>query len=684
MQCNTTYLSFMNLKHLFSVVPFLAVLMLTACRPAHSLTSPEGVLEVSFRLAQGGTPEYKVMRRGAPLLSWSAMGLRLTDCDLSTGFSLLSCDTASFDETWQTVWGEERFIRNRYTQLTAHLRHDSGIEMDIVFRAFDDGVAFRYVFPNNTDSMVVLEEMTAYTFAREPQAWSIPWRTEYYEALWTRCPISKKDTTCSPVTLELAEGGYAFLHEAALTDYPAENFYYTGRTVRTFLTPWQNGVAAYEYGVWQTPWRMLVVADDLPALVASRVMLNLNDPCRIEDTSWIRPMKFIGIWWGMHLKTMTWSQGPLHGATTANMKRYIDFAADNGFGGVLAEGWNEGWGAWDGTTPGARFSFVRPYSDYDIDYLARYAHKRGVEIVFHHETQGNAAQYEAELDTAYAYIERYGMHSVKTGYVSPIITTVDGKQYNRSQAGVRHYRRVIETAAAHHVGVDNHEPVMPTGLQRTYPNLMTQEGIRGQEWNAWSADGGSPASHVCTLPFTRMLAGPADYTPGVFNFDNPVQPNTRVHATLANQLGLFVVLYSPLQMACDLPENYQKHPEAFQFIKDVPCDWEQSRLLQAEIGKYVVMARQERGSKDWYVGAANDDTPRTLDIDWSFLPEGEYTAEIYRDATAADPCSGGVDADWQAYPYAITIEKRSVSHAAAPLSIRLASGGGFAIRLVAK
>ncbi len=674
----------MNSKHLFFVVSLLASLMLTACRPAHCLTSPEGVLEVSFRLNSSGAPEYKVMRRGTPLLSWSAMGLRLTDCDLDSGFSLVSCDTASHDETWETVWGEERSIRNRYTQLTAHLRHGSGVQMDIVFRAFDDGVAFCYVFPNNTDSMVVLEEKTAYTFAREPQAWSIPWRTEYYEALWTRCPISEKDTTCSPVTLELAEGGYAFLHEAALTDYPAENFYYTGRTIRTFLTPWQNGVAAYEYGAWQTPWRMLVVADDLPALVASRVMLNLNDPCRIEDTSWIRPMKFIGIWWGMHLKTMTWSQGPLHGATTANMKRYIDFAADNGFGGVLAEGWNEGWGAWDGTTPGARFSFVRPYSDYDIDYLADYAHKRGVEIVFHHETQGNAAQYETELDTAYAYIEHYGMHSVKTGYVSPVITTIDGVQYNRSQAGVRHYRRVIETAAAHRVCVDNHEPVMPTGLQRTYPNLMTQEGIRGQEWNAWSADGGSPASHVCTLPFTRMLAGPADYTPGVFNFDNPVQPHTRVHATLANQLGLFVVLYSPLQMACDLPENYQKHPEAFQFIKDVPCDWEQSRLLQAEIGQYVVMARQERGSKDWYVGAVNDDTPRTLDIDWSFLPEGEYTAEIYRDATASDPCSDGVNADWQAHPYAITVEKRSVSHAAAPLSIRLASGGGFAIRLVAK
>ncbi len=672
----------MHLNPLSFAATLSAVLLFSSCRPTHSISSPEGTLEVSFRLTSSGAPEYSVNRRQPPLLTWSAMGLRLSDCDLSTGFSLLSCDTTSFDETWQTVWGEERLIHNHYRQLTAHLSHASGVRMDIVFRAFDDGIAFRYVFPDNADSMVVMEEKTAYSFAREPQAWSIPWRTEYYEALWTREPISQKDTTCSPITLELAEGGYAFLHEAALTDYPAENFYYAGKTVRTYLTPWQNGVAAYEHGAWQTPWRMLVVADDLPALLASRVMLNLNDPCRIEDTSWIHPMKFIGIWWGMHLKTMTWSQGAKHGATTANMKRYIDFAADNGFGGVLAEGWNEGWGAWDGTVPSDRFSYVRPYSDYDIDYLARYAHSRGVEIVFHHETQGNAAQYESELEEAYSYIEKYGMHAVKTGYVSPIITTVDGKQYNRSQSGVRHYRRVIETAAAHHVCIDNHEPVMPTGLQRTYPNLFTQEGIRGQEWNAWSADGGSPASHVCTLPFTRMLAGPADYTPGVFNFDNPVQPHTRVHATLANQLGLFVVLYSPLQMACDLPENYERHPDAFRFIRDVPCDWEQSRLLQGEIGKYVVMARQERGKRDWYVGAVNDDTPRTLTLDWSFLPAGEYTAEIYRDATATDACGNGVDADWQTNPYAVAIEKRSVSNAAAPLAIRLASGGGFAIRIV--
>lgn len=666
-------------KHVIYTLLF-ALSSLIACTPRASVSSPDGAIRLIFSLDPDGTPRYAVERHGQPLLAPSALGFTLASGDLSHDFRLLSTDTASYDETWETTWGEERYIRNHYRQLTVRLEHASGIRMDILFRAFDDGFALRYVFPEQAqDSLIILSEATEYAFVADHAAWSIPWRTEYYEALWTREPLSAKDTTCAPITLELQDGGYAFLHEANLTDYPAENFYTGGTTtVRTFLTPWQNGVAAYIRTPFATPWRMMVLADDLPGLVASRLMLNLNDPCAIDDTSWIRPMKFIGIWWGMHLKTMTWSQGPHHGATTANMRRYIDFAADNGFGGVLAEGWNVGWEGWDGIDPDARFSFVTPYSDYDIDALADYAHRRGVEIVFHHETGGDAALYEAELDTAYAYIEQHGMHAVKTGYVAPIITTVDGPQYNRSQAGVRHYRRVIETAAQHHVCIDNHEPVMPTGLQRTYPNLFTQEGVRGQEWNAWSTDGGSPAEHVTVLPYTRMLAGPADYTPGVFNFDNPVIPGTRVHATLANQLGLFVVLYSPLQMACDLPENYLRHPREFQFIRDVPCDWQRSRLLDGRIGDYVVFARQDRHSDDWFIGAVNDETARTLTLDWSFLPAGTYTATIYRDAP---------DAHWQTNPYATAIDTLTIhvapeaAETTAPLSLFTAAGGGFAITL---
>ena len=485
------------------------------------------------------------------------------------------------------------------------------------------------------------------------------------------------DTVCAPITLQLADGTYAFLHEAALTDYPAENFYFRGDSIRTFLTPLSDGTAAhlqkspFKGDLEGLPWRFMVLTDDLQGLVASRIMLNLNEPCRITDTSWIKPMKFIGIWWGMHLKTMTWWNGPQHGATTQRMKQYIDFAADNGFGGVLAEGWNVGWGSWDGPYPDEQFSFVTPYADYDIEWLTRYAQQRGVQIIFHHETAGDAANYESQLDTAYRYIEQHSMHAVKTGYVAPYVRYAEGKQYNRSQAGVQHYRRVIEKAAAHKVAIDNHEPVMPTGLQRTYPNLMTQEGVRGQEWNAWSTDGGSPASHVTILPFTRMLAGPADYTPGVFNFENPVHPNTRVHATLANQLGLFVVLYSPLQMACDLPENYLRYPDAFEFIRRVPCDWEQSRLLSGEIGEYAVMARQERGSDKWYIGAVNNDTPREVTLDWGFLPEGDYTITLWRD---------GDNADWQTNPYAYRIDTIHCRHNE-QITIHMASGGGFAMVL---
>ena len=649
------------------------VVLLCACQSSKEsmLTSPDGKVQVVFTLGDNGEPIYSVCRDGKPVLLPSALGLETAEQSLTACFRIDSISRASCDTIWETVWGEERLIRDCHNEMTVHLRHTSGTRMDIVFRAFNDGFALRY--KGVSQGLTILSEKTSYIFAETPEAWSIPWRTEYYEALWTKAPITEMDTVCSPITLQMADGTYAFLHEAALTDYPAENFYFRGDTIHTFLTPLSDGTAAHisDTSCWASPWRFMVLADDLQGLVASRIMLNLNEPCRITDTSWIKPMKFIGIWWGMHLKTMTWWNGPQHGATTQRMKQYIDFAADNGFGGVLAEGWNVGWGSWDGPYPDEQFSFVTPYADYDIEWLTRYARQRGVQIIFHHETAGDAANYESQLDTAYRYIAQHGMHAVKTGYVAPYVRYAEGKQYNRSQAGVQHYRRVIEKAAAHKVAIDNHEPVMPTGLQRTYPNLMTQEGVRGQEWNAWSTDGGSPASHVTILPFTRMLAGPADYTPGVFNFENPVHPNTRVHATLANQLGLFVVLYSPLQMACDLPENYLRYPDAFEFIRRVPCDWEQSRLLSGEIGEYAVMARQERGSDKWYIGAVNNDTPREVTIDWGFLPEGDYTITLWRD---------GDNADWQTNPYAYRIDTIHCRHNE-QITIHMASGGGFAMVL---
>lgn len=674
-----------NSLHMKKILLFLAAaLVFTACSKQPKVTSPDGKLAVAFNLTQAGEPEYQLIKDGQNVLLPSHLGFTLrvdgNDVDFAKGFEVINTESSSHDETWETVWGEEQFIRDCHNEMVVRLRHETGIVMNVVFRVFNDGFAFRYEFPEqeNLAEFTILDELTSYHFAVEPQAWSIPWRTEYYEGLWTKKPLSDLDTVCAPITLEFPAGDYGFLHEAAIYDYPASNYYMADGEVRTYLTPWRdrNGnleAKAYLQAPAKTPWRMLIYVPTLPEMVASRIMLNLNDPCAIEDTSWIKPMKFIGIWWGMHLRMWTWRMSsPNHGATTANMKRYLDFAADHNIGGVLAEGWNLGWEGYEGVS-NDRFSFVTPYADYDMDYLADYAHQRGVEIVFHHETSGRADEYEADLDTAYQYMQHYGMHSVKTGYVSPIVRTIDGPQWNKGQSGVRHYRKVIETAAKYQVAIDNHEPVMPSGIQRTYPNLFTQEGIRGQEWNAWSRDGGSPCEHVTVLPYTRFMAGPSDYTPGVFHFENPIIPGTRVHSTLMNQLGLFVCFYSPLQMACDLPESYMEHPDAFKFIEDVPCDWKKSVLLGGAIGDYVVFARQDRNSDNWFVGGITDDEARDFTVDFSFLEPGQtYKATIYRDAD---------DADWESNPYAYEIEEMDVT-SESTLSLTMATGGGFAISLM--
>ena len=645
--------------------------MMYACNcPKPSEQAQEKGIQVHFCLTESGMPEYTVIQDGDTVIDWSLMGFVCAEQTLADGFELIDVTEDSVNVTWETVWGEERFITDKHHEYYVRLRHASGIRMDVVFRVFEDGVAFRYIFPEQeTKQLTILDELTEYRFRADHEAWSIPWRTEYYEGLWTKAPLSAKtDTMCSPITIERAEGGYAFVHEAALTNYPAQNLYMANGALKTYLTPWMDSeVKAYIETPFATPWRFVILAHDLPEMTASRIMLNLNEPCAIEDLSWIKPMKFIGIWWGMHMKSMTWEQGPNHGATTTNMERYLRFAKEHGIEAVLAEGWNIGWEDWK------HFSFTQPYSDWDMDYLSRLAQELDVEIVGHNETGGNAADYEDQLEDAYTYHQAHGIHAIKTGYVSPIIRTKDGLQWNKGQSGVRHYRKVIETAARYHICIDNHEPVMPTGLQRTYPNLLTQEGVRGQEWNAWSADGGSPCSHVTILPFTRIMAGPVDYTPGVFAFENPVMPGTRVHATLMNQLGLFVCLYSPLQMACDLPENYMKHPDAFRFIEDVPCDWERSLLVDGKIGDFCIFARQRRGGEDWYIGGVNACEPREAIVPLTMLTEGKtYQATIYRD---------GEQADWQTNPYDYIIETRIVN-SSATLRIPMAAGGGFALRLV--
>lgn len=660
----------MKFRFLLFLIPFM---MLACSNSQPELCSPNGELVVSFRLTEDGAPEYSVSRGCDSVLLWSPLGLQTEEADLSTGFVLKGIKKGSHDEVWETVWGEERFIRDHHNRMLVCLQHASGVKMQIAFRCFNDGVALRYEFPDYEGKMTVTDEKTAYRFTENHDVWSIPWRTEYYEGLWSKVPMwSLTDTVCSPITLELKDGGYAFVHEAALYDYPGQNLYVKDNMLCTYLTPWLGAhkqtldARAYKEGPWSSPWRMVILTKTLPELVASRIMLNLNEPCAIEDTEWIRPMKFIGIWWGMHIKTMTWEMGPLHGATTENMEKYLHFAKEHNIEGVLAEGWNKGWEDW------RHFSFTESYPDWDMPYLSRLADSLGVEIVGHNETGGNAADYENVLEEAYAYHAEHGINAIKTGYVAPIIRTLDGLQWNKGQSGVRHYRKVIETAAKYQISIDNHEPVMPTGLQRTYPNLMTQEGVRGQEWNAWSRDGGSPCEHVTVLPYTRILAGPVDYTPGVFHFENPVIPTTRVHSTLMNQLGLFVCFYSPLQMVCDLPEHYMEHPEAFRFVEEVPCDWERSLLMDGKIGDYCIYARQERGGDTWYIGGITDEEARTAELALDMLDEGvEYTMTLWCDAE---------DADWLTRPYAYDIKEYSVKKGD-KVTVWMAAGGGLAAQV---
>ena len=658
------------MKRLTEFVLILLAVFVASCSHTTEVASPDGSISLSFRLTEEGAPQYAVVRDGETVIDWSALGLQCVGQDLTRNFALQGSDDRFVQQTWETVWGEEREINDTHNEMVVHLKQASGVEMDITFRVFNDGFAFRYSFSEQElKKLTITDEMSEYRFTADHQAWSIPWRTEYYEGLWSKAPLSEKDTMCSPVTIELQNGGYAFVHEAALRDYPAQNLYYADGALRTYLTPWLDQQAqilpdkAYKNVPFPTPWRMVVLTRTLPEMVASRIMLNLNPPCRIEDTSWIKPMKFIGIWWGMHIKTMTWEAGPKHGATTANMERYLRFAKQHGIDAVLAEGWNLGWEDWK------HFDFTTPYPDWDMNYLSNLADELGVQIVGHNETGGNAADYENNLDSIYRYHAAHGIHAIKTGYVSPVVRTIDGLQFNKGQSGVRHYRKVIETAAKYHIMIDNHEPVMPTGWQRTWPNLMTQEGVRGQEWNAWSVDGGNPCEHVTVLPFTRIMAGPVDFTPGVFHFENPVIPTTRVHSTLMNQLGLFVCFYSPLQMACDLPEHYMEHPDAFRFIEQVPCDWERSLLVDGKIGDYCIFARQGRGTDDWYIGGITDEQAREAVVPLAMLePDCTYALTLYRD---------GKDADWQTRPYAYEIEEKEVT-ASDTLHIRMAAGGGFA------
>lgn len=645
---------------------------------ADVLTSPDGHLQVMVGI-KGGKPFYSVSRDGKPVVNRSYLGFTLHDGTLDNHFKIVGRSRDSKNETWTQPWGEDRVVNNHYNELKVRLQQTDKRQrqLNIVFRAFNDGIGFRYEFPKqrNLGNFQIMEEMTQIAMPTDAQAWTEPTNgTKYYEAVWTKDLLSKKDTVNTPITIEVNDSLYMALHEANLTDYASLN--YTPRhldgaavTLVAALTPWQNGVKVYAKAPFVSPWRTILITKKPGDLITSKVMLNLNDPCKITDTSWITTGKYVGIWWGMHMKDYTWAQGPQHGATTANTKRYIDFAAKHNMQGVLVEGWNYGWDG-DWTQEGDKFSFTKAYPDYDLEGLQKYALSKGVRLIAHNETGGAATNYENQLDSAFALYQRLGIRAIKTGYVNPML---DNKELQHSQYGIRHYRKVIETAAKYHLMVVNHEPAMPSGLCRTYPNLVSGEGMRGQEYNAWSADGGNPPYHVCILPFTRGLAGSMDFTPGIFNFTNKAVPTTHPQTTLAKQLSEYILLYSPWQMAADMIENYENQP-ALSFIESVPADWEKTLVLNAEIGKYLTIARKDKASDNWFIGSATDAEARNLTIDLEFLDEGrEYMAEIYAD---------GEGADYSTNPYPISYNRVKVTKSS-QLTLKLAPSGGAAIRIKA-
>ena len=657
----------------------------TMAQPALHVASPDGKNVVTV-MVHDGALEYSVNRQGHAFILPSRLGFEFRGAPpLGDSVRIVDSARTTVDETWTQPWGEVARIRDHHNELrvTAEETTARRRRFTVAFRVFDDGVGFRYELPEQpglTD-FEISDERTEFALAENARAWSIPSnrpRLDRSEQLFTSAPVSTLDSVQTPITLEFRDGHtVAVIHEADLVDYPRMFLAAHGMedlTLRAALAPMADGVKARGRTPFRTPWRTIQIADRLTDLVPSLLGLKLNPPSAIANTSWIKPMKYVGIWWGMHMKIWTWSSGPQHGATTENAKRYIDFAAKNGFGGVLVEGWNVGWdGDWIANRNA--FSFTKPYPDYDLAGVAAYAKQKGVKLIVHNETSGGLANYERQLDSAYTLYRSLGANAIKTGYVAD---TMGGNNSHYSQVAVRHHRKVIETAAKYGIMVDVHEPIHDTGERRTYPNMMTREGARGQEYNAWSGDKGNPPEHETILFFTRLTDGPMDFTPGIFDLlmKRPTgtprsNEESRVRTTLAKQLALYVVLYSPLQMAADLIENYEGQP-AFKFIRDVAVDWDTTRVIDGKIGDYVVVARRERNGPNWYIGAITDEEGRTFDVPLSFLTAGKkYVAEIYAD---------GPGANWATNPLPVAISSRPVD-STTRLRMVLAPGGGQAIRI---
>lgn len=678
---------------------------------AVNVTSPDGKLVLNVDVDSVGTPVYSLDYKGRQLITSSRLGLRADETAFTDGFCIVSVDTATVDRSWQPVWGEYSDVRDHFRELAVTLHAGNPTrDLTLRFRVFDDGIGFRYELPvqDGPNYLTLKDELTEYNFTSDHTLYCIPGDYDTDEYLWSETTFSGLPealalygrhsesqraggmTIQTPMLMKTADGVYVNLHEAALDGYPAMllDVDPQAHSMTASLVPDRLGVSAYLQMPFHTPWRTLIVSDDARDILASQLILNLNEPCAIEDTSWIRPMKFIGVWWEMFtgkVKTWAYSDDSLarpgitdystlmpnghHPANTENVKRYIDFAARHGIDGVLVEGWNEGWEDWTGYRKNRQFLFDKPYPDFDLPALRDYAREKGVKLIMHHETSANAADYELQLDRAFQFMKDNNYDAVKTGYVGAIIPR---SEHHTSQWMVDHVRRVIERAADYRIMVDSHEAPRPTGLCRTYPNWLAQESARGGEFESM---GGNPPSHTCMLPFTRLKGGPMDYTPGLFetrmSYYNEGK-DSQAGTTLARQLALYLTMPSPIQMACDLPENYERFPDAFQFIKDVPVDWKDSRYLEAEPNRYITVARLDKNSDDWYVGAITDENPRTALIDLSFLPAGaKYVATIYEDAP---------DAHWRDNPQAYRIRTVNVK-SGTKLRQPLAPGGGAAIRI---
>jgi alpha-glucosidase len=675
---------------LFSVI---SLVLFSACTNQNTrIESPGGANSIEFFLDEG-VPYYAVQHGDSPVITSSRLGFELQDQPaLDGGFEISAVEKSSFDETWTQVWGEKEEIRNHYNELKVTLKEteEPNRELSVVFRAYDDGIGFRYEFPEqpNLQEFNIMDELTEFNMTGDHESWwigALQWNR--YEYLPEHTRLAEVDTVITPFTMKTEDGLHMALHEAELVDYSTMNIEHTGdNQLKANLIPWHDGVLVRASAPFKTPWRTLQIGEQAGDLVESYLILNLNEPNRIEDTSWIEPAKYVGIWWEMHLDKSTWGSGPIHGATTENAMNYIDFAAEHGFDHVLVEGWNPGWDG-DWFADGVVFDFTRPMDDFDLERVAEYALDNGVRLMGHHETSASVEHYEGQMEEAFQLYEELGVRSVKMGYVGHgqeiFWTDEEGNknyEWHHGQHMVRHHQKVVELAAQYNISLNVHEGVKDTGLRRTWPNLMTREVARGQEYNAWGSgenvwDGpGNPPNYVTILPFHRNLAGPFDYTPGSVDlmFDE-YKPDNRINHTLAKELALYVVIYSPLQMAADLPENYEERSDALQFIKDVPADWHDTKVLNGEIGKYITTVRKDRDSEDWYLGSITDEEPREFTFTLDFLNDGDsYIAQIYRDSE---------DADWDSNPYGFVVEEMEVD-SKTEFTVNLAPGGGQAVRFM--